>query len=134
MAKIPFHNKYATISYLNTAEIYERECEYIIIKSGDFVVCQYDKHTGLYSFPIKENLNMPIEPTSQFTIHSYINENNMPIKEKQHYNVYIIDNAVLDDPSLQWCALTDILINKIKLNGTQKQGLNNLLVRIGKNG
>ncbi|MBO6281828.1 MAG: hypothetical protein J6N49_04785 [Alphaproteobacteria bacterium] len=133
MGKQPFYDKLGNFKYLDTDKAYVRQRVYIVIKSGDKVVCQYDRISGLYSFPTDDDVSLDVAPTTDFFITSYILENNTAIKEIQFYSVYVVEDANLNDIPLKWCSVKDILVNKIQLDGTQKSGFKNILVRVKDN-
>ena len=130
MADVLFYDRYGNSKKYDTECAYVRERNYIIIRSKGQVVCQYDRISGLYSFPGDDDVALNEEPTAQFGIISYIWDNGTPVKELQYYNVYVVKDAALENTPLQWCKEKDILVGKINLDKTQFGGLKNLLVRV----
>lgn len=130
MVKQAFYDKFGNFRYCDTDKSYVRQRIYIVIKSDDEVVCQYDKIAGLYSFPTDDDVALDMAPTADFYVTSYIMENKTAIKEIQFYSVYEVEEANLKGMSLTWCSIKDILVDKIKLDETQRCGFKNLLVRV----
>ncbi|MEE6206500.1 MAG: hypothetical protein VZR95_00390 [Alphaproteobacteria bacterium] len=133
MGKQPFYDKLGNFKYFDTDKAYVRQRVYIVIKSGDKVVCQYDRISGLYSFPTDDDVALEVAPTTDFFVSSYILENNTAIKEIQFYSIYVVEEANLSGLPLVWCPIKDILVNKIQLDETQKCGFKNILVRVKEN-
>ena len=129
MADFPFVDKYGNLLYANTDNIQERMIDYIIIKQENNIICLYDKSENMFTLPSNEDVMLKAEPTSVFVNFAYIHEKDMLFKEKQTYHIYIVKDADFGDASLFWCAINDILLDKINFNSTQKIGLKNLLVR-----
>lgn len=130
MADVWFYDKFGNSKKYDTNRAYVRERNYVVIKSEKQVVCQYDRISGLYSFPDDDAVELNENPTAQFGIISYVWDNGTPVKELQYYSVYVVKDADLENPPFQWCDEEDILVGKINLDKTQFGGFKNLLVRV----
>lgn len=130
MDKIIFADKYGNLSSHDDKNVEIAEKNYIIIKKDDELMCLYDRMSGLYSFPSDEYISLSIVPALNFSIIVYITKDNKPYKEQQNYDVYLVDKADLNDLPLYWCKINDLLLDNVRLDATQKNGLKNLLVRV----
>ena len=130
MVKQTFYDKFGNFKSFETDKAYVRQRVYIVIMSSDQIVCQYDKITGLYSFPTDDDISLEVAPTADFYVSSFILENQTAIKEVQFYSVYVVEEANLRGTSLTWCPIKDLLVGKLKLDETQKCGFKNVLVRV----
>lgn len=130
MVKQSFYDKFGNFKSFDSDKAYVRQRIYIVIIGSDQIVCQYDKITGLYSFPTDEDVALDVAPTADFYVSSFILENQTAIKEVQFYSVYVVEDANLKGTSLTWCPIKDLLVGKLKLDETQKCGFKNVLVRV----
>lgn len=129
MDKLPFVDKYGRMTYCEDKQAFVRKRQYIIIKKGNSVICNYDADTDLFSLPSNNEIELKAEPTLEFTVLSYLFENRHPIKEAQTYRFYDVKNADMANTPLKWCNLEDIALKKIMFDATQLIGIKHLFVR-----
>jgi len=125
-----FVDNYGLMHRYNNQTVTEREKTYVVIKKDRNIVCCYDPTTGLYAFPDNDMVELKHEPTIQFSITANICEDGKFIKEKQHYLVFDVNGAEIENTPLQWCTIDDVLVNAVNFDATQKSGFKNFLVRV----
>jgi hypothetical protein len=128
MANLPFTDKYGHLLYCETQLAFVREKGYVIIRKGDLILCHRDD--DIVSLPLQSDVELNAAPTAEFSVISYLAENGCAVTEMQNYRVYVVENASLEGKDWQWCALNDILLNKVAFNATQLIGIKNLMVRV----
>ena len=70
MTKVPFINKYGAVFFFEADKAQKREISYSVVAKDNLVLCQYDKISGLFSFPAEEYLSLTETPTFSFTYKS----------------------------------------------------------------
>ncbi len=132
MTKVPFVNKYGSVFFFDAAKAAKRENNYIVVVKGNLLLCQYDKVSGLYSFPQASYLPLSETPTLHYTLHTNVEENEQYFKETQTFSVYDVENAQIDNGLLSWQLTEDILVSNIPFDATLSNGFKNLIVRMRK--
>lgn len=129
MAKFPFIDKYGHLFYHETDNVEEGQKTYIIIKKESDIICMRDKDALMYKLPLQSDLELNIEPTGEYNVLSYVIRHDKPLKELQSYLVYEVGYADLKNIPLEWVKLSDILLDSVTFDATQKNGIKNLVVR-----
>ncbi len=132
MTKVPFTNKYGAVFFFDTAKAEKREINYVVVVKDNLLLCQYDKISGLYSFPQTSYLSLSETPTFHYTLHTNVEENEKYFKETQIFDVYDVENAQIDNGLLSWQLAEDIMVSSIPFDATLSNGFKNLIVRIRK--
>mgnify|MGYP004599011707 FL=1 len=132
MTKVPFTNKYGAVFFFDTAKAEKREINYVVVVKDNLLLCQYDKISGLYSFPQTSYLSLSETPTFHYTLHTNVEENEKYFKETQIFDVYDVENARIDNGLLSWQLAEDIMVSSIPFDATLSNGFKNLIVRIRK--
>lgn len=132
MTKVPFTNKYGAVFFFDTAKAEKREVNYVVVVKDNLLLCQYDKISGLYSFPQTSYLSLSETPTFHYTLHTNVEENEKYFKETQIFDVYDVENAQIDNGLLSWQLAEDIMVSSIPFDATLSNGFKNLIVRIRK--
>lgn len=132
MTKVPFTNKYGAVFFFDTAKAEKREANYVVVVKDNLLLCQYDKISGLYSFPQTSYLSLSETPTFHYTLHTNVEENEKYFKETQIFDVYDVENAQIDNGLLSWQLAEDIMVSSIPFDATLSNGFKNLIVRIRK--
>ena len=130
MTETPFINKFGAVFFCEPDKAQSRECNYTAVTKDNLVLCQYDKISGLYTFPKEEYLKLTETPTFNYTLHAYVEENGEYYKDTQNFKVYDVENAQIDSGLLSWQLLEDIMLGNVMLDETLRSGFNNLIVRM----
>lgn len=129
MTKVPFINKYGAVFFFDAAKAQKRETSYSVVVKDNLVLCQYDKISGLFSFPAEDYLSLTETPTFSFVLHTNVEENGECFKDTQTFKVYDVENAQIDSGILNWQLIEDIMVSNVQFDETQRNGFKNLIVR-----
>lgn len=129
MTKVPFINKYGAVFFFDAAKAKKRETLYSVVVKDNLVLCQYDKISGLFSFPAEDYLSLTETPTFSFVLHTNMEENGEYFKDVQTFKVYDVENAQIDSGILNWQLIEDIMVSNVQFDETQRNGFKNLIVR-----
>lgn len=130
MTKIPFINKYGAVFFFEADKAQKREISYSVVAKDNLVLCQYDKISGLFSFPAEEYLSLTETPTFSFVLHTKVEENGKYFNDVQTFKVYDVENAQIDSGLLNWQLIEDIMVSNVQFDETQRNGFKNLIVRM----
>lgn len=130
MAEQPFVDRYGHIYLRDEQKASARESSFVVVQKNNELLCLYDEQKAVYAFPSDRDVFLSVKPTTEFTIISYVFENNALWKELQNYRVFMVDNVELEKLPMVWCSIEDILLSNITFDATQKIGFKNLLVRV----
>ena len=103
---------------------------YVIIKKNRQVACEFFPESGLLAFPNISTCSLTETPTIQFDVIARIYKNKTYVEEKQQYLIYDITEEQLENTTLQWCKIEDIMVGLVDFDATQRVGFKNFLVRI----
>lgn len=129
MTNLPFIDSKGALHYAEKKNISQRQAEYLVVMKEKSILCLYDTALKLYRCPKNDEAQISRRPDKIFTISAQIWQNDEPLIEQQKCNIYIIADAEIDNLSLHWCQIDDILINKADFDNTQLAAIKNLFVR-----
>ena len=130
MTETPFINKYGAVFFYEPDKAKTRESSYTAVTKDNLLLCQYDKISGLYSFPQEEYLALTETPTLNYTLHAYVEENGEYFRDTQNFKVYDVENAQIDNGLLSWQLIEDIMVGNVRFDETLRSGFKNLIVRM----
>lgn len=129
MAKLPFVNRNGQIFYHNPDKVKTTECAFIVVKRKNEILCMCDKIAEMYTIPMQEEVSLDSEPTDEFETTVYVIREDVPVKERQIYKIYEVEDVDAEDTPLAWVSLSDILFDEVIFDATLKSGMKNLFVR-----
>ncbi len=132
MAKTAFVNQYGASQYLPIETAQRREYTLAVVIKQDMILCQYDRVSGLYSFPDVDIMPEDCEISFEFSVEIGVMQNATAYYDKQNFKVYRVEDAQINSTDLCWQKYENILVNKIMFDATHKNGFKNLLVRMKK--